>query len=154
MLAAKYHARARMYSDQLSFLWVIRAGFSLIFPSSPTQGHTSENLSGSLSLFGESKKSQKEALLVHACESVCVCARAHILNKVISLTDTVCLGSPDFRVRWGSWDLRKSRLVTWESRGTPSPHVALSSPCWLWVVRFIHVFIRVCIFLMAGTRPN
>lgn len=161
----------------------------------PHKGIASENLSGLLSLFGENKKGGKEALYMHL--RVRVYPHTHILNKVISVTDTICLGPPDFRVGCGSWGLRKpglcrkkqrwagveapstwpwkpsplpfpisqhcttihiypplpplsqgqcpAHLVTWESPGIPSPHVVFSSPCWLWIIRFIHVFIRVCI---------
>lgn len=107
---------------------------SPIFPSFPYNGIASENLSGSLSLFGGNKKGGKEASLVHAYE--CVRSHTHILNKVISVSDTIRLGPPEFRVECGSWDPRKSRLYRrnndgkeWRPHppgsGSPSP----SSPC-------------------------
>lgn len=74
----------------------------------PHKGIASENLSGLLSLFGENKKGGKEALYMRL--RVCVCPHTHILNKVISVTDTICLGPPDFRVGCGSWGLRKPGL--------------------------------------------
>lgn len=59
----------------------------------------------------------------------------HILNRVISVTDTICLGPPDFRIGCGSWGLRKSGLCrkkrwvgveapsTWPWKPSPSfPH--------------------------------
>lgn len=45
-----------------------------------------------------------------------------------------------------------AHLVTWESPGTPDPHVVPSPPCQSWLIGIIHVLVRICIFLVMRTR--